>query len=129
MMRHQRSNAGIIERAFVHHRGRAGGERAVDDVAVAGDPADIGRAPIGVFIAQVEDPLHGRGDVREIAAGGVQNALGLAGGPGRIKHEKGMLAIELDRGAILGGVLVEIVPPVIAPGLHRDVRAGALDRR
>src|SRR5213075_1029498 len=39
--------------------------------------ADIGRTPVGVFFLEVEDPFHGRGDVREIAAGGVQNSFGL----------------------------------------------------
>ncbi len=70
-----------IGSAFVHHAGRAGGEWSIDDVAVAGDPADIGRAPIGVFFLEIEDPFHGGGDVREIAAGGVQNPFGLASRP------------------------------------------------
>ena len=115
----------IIGSAFVHHAGRAGRERPVDDVAVAGDPADIGRAPVGVFFLEIEDPLHGRGDVREIAAGGVQNAFGLAGGARRIKHEQGMLAIERDGGTIFGGVFVELMPPEIAACFHRRVGAGA----
>ena len=40
--------AGRVGRALVHHRRGAVGERAVDDVAVAGDPADVGRAPVDV---------------------------------------------------------------------------------
>ena len=36
---------------------RAARERAVDDVAVAGHPADVGRAPVEVVVAQVEDVL------------------------------------------------------------------------
>ena len=46
-----------VGRAFVHHDGRAVGERAVDDVAVAGDPADVGGAPVDVLVLEVEDPL------------------------------------------------------------------------
>src|SRR5204863_8443603 len=34
----------IVGSALVHHAGRAVGERAIDDVAVAGDPADVRRA-------------------------------------------------------------------------------------
>ena len=49
-----------VGRAFVHHHRRAVGQRTVDDVAVAGDPADVGRAPVDVLVLQVEDPL-GRG--------------------------------------------------------------------
>src|SRR5579863_9285272 len=67
----------IIGSAFVHHAGRTGGERSVDDVAVAGDPSDVGRAPVRIFFLEVEDPFHGGGDVGEIAAGGVENSLGL----------------------------------------------------
>ena len=47
-----------VGRAFVHHHGRAVGQRSVDDVAVAGDPADIGRAPVDVVVFQIEDPLR-----------------------------------------------------------------------
>ena len=46
-----------VRRAFVHQHRRAVGERAVDDVAVPGDPADVRRAPVHVLVAQIEDPL------------------------------------------------------------------------
>ena len=81
---------------------------------MAGDPADIGRAPVGVFFAEIEDPLHGRGDVREVAAGGVQNAFGLAGGAGGVEDEEGMLAVERHGGTVFGGRFVELMPPEIA---------------
>ena len=47
---------GQLGRPFVHDGGGAVGERAVDDVAVAGHPADVGRAPVGVVFLEVEDP-------------------------------------------------------------------------
>ncbi len=47
----------IVRHALEHQRGRAVGERAVDDVAVAGDPADVGRAPVDVAVVIVEDVL------------------------------------------------------------------------
>ena len=90
-----------IGRALVHHAGGAGGERPVDDVAVAGDPADIGGAPVGVLFLQVEDPLHGHVGLQEIAGGGVDDAFGLAGGAGGVEHVERMLAIELFGGADL----------------------------
>ncbi len=37
-----------VGRPLVEHRGRRVAERPVDDVAVAGDPADVGRAPVDV---------------------------------------------------------------------------------
>src|SRR5581483_2127686 len=39
---------GIVGCALVHHGRRAVAERPVDDVAVAGDPADVGGAPVHV---------------------------------------------------------------------------------
>ena len=42
---------------FVHHHGRPGRQRTVDDVAVPGDPAAIGRTPKNVFVAIIKDPL------------------------------------------------------------------------
>ena len=46
---------GKVGRALVHQNGGAVLQRAVDDVGVAGDPADVGRAPVDVVVAQVED--------------------------------------------------------------------------
>ena len=39
---------GVVGHALVDHRGRAERQRAVDDVGVAGDPADVGHAPVHV---------------------------------------------------------------------------------
>ena len=48
---------GLVRRAFVHEDRRAVRERAVDDVAVAGDPADVGGAPVDVVLLEIEDVL------------------------------------------------------------------------
>ena len=40
---------------------RAVRERTVDDVAVAGDPADVGRAPVDVVVLQIENEPRGPG--------------------------------------------------------------------
>ena len=42
------SGVGELRDAFVENAGGGEGERAVDDVRVAGDPADVGHAPIDV---------------------------------------------------------------------------------
>ena len=39
---------GIVRCPLPHHRGGTVGERAVDDVGVAGDPADVGGTPVDV---------------------------------------------------------------------------------
>ena len=49
---------GMVGRAFVDHARRAVRERAVDDVGVTGDPADVGGAPVDVGVGmEVEDVL------------------------------------------------------------------------
>ena len=46
---------GIIRDALEHQGRRAIGERAIDDIAVASDPADIGGAPVNIAFVIVED--------------------------------------------------------------------------
>ena len=64
-----------VGRAFIDQSRGARGERTVDDIAVPGDPADIGGAPVDVVLAQVENVFRGGINADEIAAGGVQDAL------------------------------------------------------
>ena len=85
--------AGIGRDALEHHRGGAVGQRAVDDVAVAGDPADVGGAPVDVAVVVVEDVLVGHRGVDEVAAGRVHDALGLAGGAGGVEDEQRVLGV------------------------------------
>ena len=62
-----------------HQRGRAVGERPIDDIAVAGHPADVGGTPVDVAVLIVEDVLMRHRREHEIAAGGVQHTLRRAG--------------------------------------------------
>src|SRR5262245_43879019 len=77
-----------IRRAFVHDCCRAVGERTIDDIAVACDPADISRAPIDILISNVEDVLCGRVNADQVPAGSVEDAFWLASGAARIKKVK-----------------------------------------
>jgi acyl-CoA synthetase (AMP-forming)/AMP-acid ligase II len=66
---------------------------------VAGDPADIGGAPEDVAVVVVEDVLMGHRGIDEVAAGGVHDALGLAGGAGGVEDEERVFGVHLlDRG-------------------------------
>ena len=65
--------------AFKHDGDGTVGQRAVDDVGMPCDPAHIGGTPVNIALVIVEDVLVGDGRVQQIAAGGVQHALGLAG--------------------------------------------------
>ena len=53
-------DAGVGRDALEHQGGGAVGERPVENVAVAGDPTDVGRAPVDVAFAVIEHVLVGQ---------------------------------------------------------------------
>ena len=112
---------GPVRRAFVHDDGRAIRERAINDVAVSGDPADIGRAPINIFIADIEDVFGGRINAHQITAGGVQNSFRFSGRSAGVKNVKRMLAVERRGRAVCIHVFQFPMPPNVAAFLHVDV--------
>ena len=79
---------GIVGHPLVDHRRGAQRERPVDDVGVAGDPPDVGHAPVDVIGMDVLVVLRRPGDVGEIPASGVHAALRPAGGAGRVHQEQ-----------------------------------------
>ena len=84
----------MVRHALVHHDRGAVGQRAVDDVAVAGHPADVGGAPEDVGLGvEVEHVLVGVGDLGQVAAGRVHDALRLAGRARRVEQEQQLLAV------------------------------------
>ena len=84
-----------LRRALVHDRRRPVGQRPVDDVAVAGDPADVGRRPEDVVVGlEVEGRPVRVGDLGQVAAGGVQDALRLRRRPGRVHDVERVLGVE-----------------------------------
>ena len=87
----KRGRVRVVRHALEHQRRRAVRERAVHDVGVAGDPADVGRAPVDLAVAIVEDLLVGQRRIDQVAAGGVQHALGLAGRAGGVEDEQRVL--------------------------------------
>ena len=118
----------VVGRALVHHRRAAVGQRPVDDVGVPGHPADVGRAPVDVLVRlEVEDvPVRPR-HLREVAAGGVQDALRLRRRAARVEDVERVLGVERLGRALLVGGLEHGVPPEVAALLHRALGAGVLD--
>jgi hypothetical protein len=96
----------VVRHAFEQQRGGAVGQRAVDDIAVASDPADVGGAPVHLARAVVEHALMGQRGIHQVAAGGVQHALRLAGGAGGIKDEQRLFGAHLFRRAVAGGTFI-----------------------
>ena len=108
----------VVWRAFVHHGGRPVGKWAVDDVAMAGDPANVCGAPISVIFFDVKDPLESGVSAQQVPCGSVDDALGLAGGAAGIKQVQHVFAVHLFRFAGEGLSLHQVVPPNVAPVNH-----------
>src|SRR5690606_18605843 len=107
---------GEVGRALVHQRRHAVGEDAVDDVAVPGDPAEVGGAPVDLVVVrvQVEDVLAGQVRLHHVPAGGVHDALGLAGGPRGVEDEGEVLGVHGLGVAFVADPGGEVVPPLVA---------------
>ena len=116
-----------VRRALVEDRRRRVAERPVDDVAVAGDPADVGGAPVDVHLGlQVEDVVMRRCDPDEVPAGRVDDPLRLRGRPRRVHQEQQVLGVHrlarTRRGVVRD---VELVEPAVATRRDRHLVAGA----
>ena len=76
---------GPVGRALVHQHGGAVLQRAIDDIRMASDPADVGCTPVDVVVAEVEDVFGGEVGADRIAARGVDESFGFAGGAGGVE--------------------------------------------
>ena len=85
------SRVRILRCALEHQRRGADRQRAVQHVAVSGDPAHVGCAPVDILVAIVEHVLKRVGSEHQVAAGGVQHAFGPAGGAGSVEDEQWIL--------------------------------------
>src|SRR6185503_16186192 len=68
---------GPVRRAFIHQARSAVREWAVNDIAVAGDPTDVGGAPIDVSVFQIEDVTGRELCAEQVARCRVKDALRL----------------------------------------------------
>ena len=94
MICQKRSGSGHVGPPSYITTDRAVLQLSIDHVGVAGHPTDIGRAPVGVFIAQIENPFGRDVGAYRVSAGGVQNAFGLAGGAGSVEQIQRMFGIQ-----------------------------------
>ena len=107
-----------VRRALIHQGGRAQCERTINNVTVAGDPADVRCAPVKILVAQIEDIFRRRINPEQIAAGGVQNSFRFSGRAAGVKNVKRMLGIECHRLAIRIDVFQLAMPPNVAAFFH-----------
>ena len=117
-----------VGRALVDDLGDPVGERAVDDVRVPRDPADVCGAPVDIGVGlEVEHGVMRVRHLGEVAAGRVEDALRGTGGARCVEDEEGMLAVEGLGDVDIGLTIDDVVPPDIAALVPLDVDAGALD--
>src|SRR4029077_6398342 len=116
------AGVGELRDAFIEHAGGGEGERTVNNVGVAGDPADVGHAPVDVFRVNVLIILGGARDVGEIATGAVLTTFGLAGGAAGVHEEErsfGVLRDGLD--GVAAKIFQHVVDEKVAPHDHGRV--------
>ena len=116
-----------VRRPLVHDRGAAVGEGPVHDVAVAGHPPDVGRAPVDVLLgSQVERVPVGVGHLREVAAGRVHDALGLRRRTRRVEQVQQLLGVHRLGRAVGRCLGHHVMPPEVASVHHGDIGVAAV---
>ncbi|MDQ1169977.1 hypothetical protein QE392_001781 [Microbacterium proteolyticum] len=114
--------------SLVQQLRRAVGERSVRHIRVAGDPADVGRAPVHIGLGvHVVDDAVGERRLREIAARGVQDALRFPRRPRGVKDEQRRLGREGPRLVLGGRLRDDVVPPHVPLIGPLDLVPPALD--
>ena len=119
-----------VRRSLVHDRGGGVRQRSVDDVAVPGHPADVGRRPEDVRLRlEVEDEAVRGRDVSEVAATGVEDALRLRRRPAGVHDVERVLGVERLGSVRLGLARHQVVPPHVARLVPRHVLPGPADHQ
>lgn len=102
---------GIVGRALAHDLVTAGHERAVGDVGVTDDPADVRRGPPHRVAIDIEEGADDVVDADHVAAVDMNHALWGSGGAGGVEDEQGILGVHLlgcDGVGFVGDQLVEV---------------------
>ncbi len=117
---------GVVGGTLVDDRGGPVGQRPVDDVAVPGDPADVGGAPVHVAVGfEVEHQGVGGGDPGQVTGLGVDDPLRLPRGPRCVEDVEGVFGVE-DLGlTVLRLTVDQVVPPDVTPLHHLHAVIGA----
>jgi hypothetical protein len=120
MVNHAPQAVGLwkIRSAFVHEGRGAVLQGSINDIAMTGDPADVGGAPVHVLFLEVKDQFRRDVSTHGIPAGGVQDALRFARRAGRIQKEERVLGIERLCRALIRCLQHQFMPPMIAAGGH-----------
>ncbi|KAF5032182.1 hypothetical protein DSECCO2_619940 [anaerobic digester metagenome] len=93
----------VVGCPFGDDDGRPDGKRAVDDVAVAGDPPGVGGAPEDIALLDVEVVAGGVVGPDHVAAAGMDDTLRCAGRAARVEDEERVFRIHHLRRAVRCG--------------------------
>ena len=104
--------------AFKNDLGRTCRQRAVGNIRVARDPADVGRAPEHIFGAQVKRPVHRELGPQQITTGAVLHTLGFAGGARRVEDKQRVLGPHSHGRAFTALARNGVGERFVAPGNH-----------
>ena len=110
-----------VRGALVHDPGRRVRQRPVDDVRMAGHPADVRGAPIHVIRLDVEDHLVGVARTYQITGGGVDDALRFRRRARRVQQVQELLRVDRHGRARLGLPVHDVRPPYVATRSHRRI--------
>ena len=115
-----------VRYTFKHQRGRAAGQRAVQQVTVSGNPAHIGGTPVDIARMIIKDIFKGQRRVHQITAGSVQHAFRLTGRTGGVENKQRIFGVYFFRLVLIAGLLNQVVPPQVAPFLPVNFPASTL---
>ena len=115
-----------VRYAFKHQRGRAAGQRAVQQITVSGNPTHISGAPVDIARMIIKDIFKGQRRIHQITAGSMQHAFRLPGRPGGVENKQRIFGVHLFRLVLIAGLLNQVVPPQVAPFLPVDFSASTL---
>ncbi len=121
------ARVGVGRDRFEHDRGDPVRQRPIDDVAVARDPTDVGRAEVDIIRADVEHVLECGCGVGEVTRRRVNQALGLSGRARGVEDEQRVFGGHPLRGTSDPLLCHRFVQPQITTLLHLDLCLGAFD--
>lgn len=117
----------VCGRALEHHRRRTQQQGRVDDISVAGDPADVTTAEEAVVLVDVEHILAGGSGTHQITGGRVHDTLRLARGTRGVKQEERIFRVDGLRSQVVGELRNLLVPPEVSALGPRHLGACALE--
>src|SRR5712692_9643305 len=120
------SGVGVGGYALVDNRRGRERKRAVDDVGVARDPADVCQTPIDVLEVDVLDVLRRPRHVRKVAADGMLATFRLARGAAGVHAQQRRLSPKLHGLHALAAILLQEIIDDDVASFHQRSRARVL---